>query len=274
MRSVTIPYDEAAVVERPSHLPDYSRPPLVEVAIGVQFEPLHNLRQVHIGLYWLKIRDQFPRVLDQPPLPPIFETTEEPLRPAFRVELSNAVPISRSWFVSQNDEQLIQLQADRIVHNWRGSGDGYPHYEALQEAFEARWYDLRSLVEAESVGVLVPRQVELNYINRIEAQQPHEFLSFVTAIHPNAPGVERDLHESQTVLRFGLQRDGRRVGALYVDTKTAPDGSVLTLTARSSVPSGTFEEAVQALDQGREAIVETFTQLTTKEMHNTWGRFR
>ena len=41
--------------ERPPDLPDFNRPPLIEVALGVQFEPLPQMRQGHVGLFWAEI---------------------------------------------------------------------------------------------------------------------------------------------------------------------------------------------------------------------------
>ena len=50
-------------------LPAFDRPPVTEVAIGVQFGTIQELRQPHFGLFWSRIRADYPQVQDQPPLP-------------------------------------------------------------------------------------------------------------------------------------------------------------------------------------------------------------
>ena len=44
---------------------------------------------------------------------------------------------SRHWFTSEDDVQLIQIQADRLIYNWRRGPNNatYPHFEALQDKF-------------------------------------------------------------------------------------------------------------------------------------------
>ena len=49
-------------------LPDFDNPPLIEVALSVQFDPLEQLRTPQIGLLWAEFRDRFPVTQEHVPL--------------------------------------------------------------------------------------------------------------------------------------------------------------------------------------------------------------
>ena len=51
-------------------LPDFENPPLVEVALSVQFEPIEQMRTPQIGLLWTEFRHRFPVTQEHPPVDP------------------------------------------------------------------------------------------------------------------------------------------------------------------------------------------------------------
>ena len=99
-----------------SSLPRFRKPPVSEVAIGVQFQtPI--LTPVHLGLYYQKIKERFPIVEVQPPLLPafeIFEATPAVMIPMPFPFIGMGVASPRMWFRSQDGSSLIQLQAGRL----------------------------------------------------------------------------------------------------------------------------------------------------------------
>jgi uncharacterized protein (TIGR04255 family) len=112
-------------------LPKFERPPLLEVAHGVQFEAL-PMTVVHPGLFYARIRDQFPKTRTVPALPPISVV------PAANKQLASiqfALPdeVPRAWFLDDQEANLVQLQADRLLFNWRyePSKAQYPHFEEV-----------------------------------------------------------------------------------------------------------------------------------------------
>src|SRR5262249_17490048 len=123
---------------RPADLPDFTVPPVTEVALGVQFAPLAAFKTVHAGLLWNRFRQEFPIVEEQAPLNVSFETFGSPsAAPELRLELLRRPPIPRFWFMNENRVELIQFQVDRFVRNWRKVGDDitYPRYEAIRARF-------------------------------------------------------------------------------------------------------------------------------------------
>ncbi|MDP2738907.1 MAG: hypothetical protein Q8O82_09480 [Pseudorhodobacter sp.] len=59
---------------RPEHLPDYSRPPLDDVILGVQFASVPAYTSVDSKGVWDLFRSDFPKIQEHPVLDPQFET--------------------------------------------------------------------------------------------------------------------------------------------------------------------------------------------------------
>ena len=47
------------MTERPSDLPDFSSPPVVETVLSVQFDRLKAAHSAHFGLYWREVLSRF-----------------------------------------------------------------------------------------------------------------------------------------------------------------------------------------------------------------------
>ena len=60
-------------MSRPSDLPNFDNPPVVEVALSVRFEPLRKLTAPQMGRYWGALGSDFAREEEAAPLPPDLE---------------------------------------------------------------------------------------------------------------------------------------------------------------------------------------------------------
>ena len=68
-----------ASTEKP--LPDFDRPPVMEVALGVQFDDLPGLNAFQIAGFWTDhLKAEFPDVAEQPPLTNVEEVFGQPER--------------------------------------------------------------------------------------------------------------------------------------------------------------------------------------------------
>lgn len=260
------------VPSRPAHLPDFERPPLAEVAMGVLFSPLHLMRQAHFGRYWDRVREDFPRVEDQPAIEPQYELDDEPVGVAVNFRLSVAPPLRRSWFISRGEDELLQLQPDRFVDNWRRAAPAareYPRFEALWDRFSSRWEDLGSFVEDEGLGQLVPEQVELTYVNVVDdvpiADGLHHAPGGPFSL-PDGGGVLRP-EQTQSAIRYKIAASSP--ARLYVQTSTTAEGWNMELTYKQRLPSG--EALRPSFFRGREVIDHAFLGLTTAAAQQVWG---
>lgn len=270
---------------RPPGLPNFDDPPVTEVALSIQFAALSQFRNAHAGLYWDKIRKQYPVASEQSPLVPAFETFGTPhLPPRLQVQALATPPVSRHWFETADGEHLVQLQQDRILHNWRqrSSEMKYPRYESLCPKFEDEVDKLSAFLRAENLGELRPNQCEVTYINTISstgAENPHD-LARITPLWADHPGDALSPTPETTTIQtqFVLQREDGPFGRVYVNFtpayRTTDHAPVvqLAVSARGRPSEETIPAAFALLDQLRTAIVQTFARVTTPIMHNRWGR--
>src|SRR5688572_13207030 len=119
-------------------LPKYEKPPVIEVVTGIQFKGIKGLSGAHLGLLWEKFKLEYPQVKEVEPLAPSVESFDEtPVREMALFE--NMFGLTRTWFETANGNALIQVQRDRLLHNWKKSKntDTYPHYDHVIGSFRA-----------------------------------------------------------------------------------------------------------------------------------------
>jgi uncharacterized protein (TIGR04255 family) len=92
----------------------FDRPPVVEVACGVLFAGQSPIKTVHIGEFWHRIKDEFPRFEDALPLMPMVEGTDVSLED---FGWSSLPPLRRAWLLNEDGSNLIQVQQDRFLFN-------------------------------------------------------------------------------------------------------------------------------------------------------------
>jgi uncharacterized protein (TIGR04255 family) len=261
---------------RPADLPDYQSPPVSEVVVGVQFER-PAITGAHIGAYWLGIKDRFPKVSEQVTLDPRIENFGDPSPPVL-AGFAIARPESRYWFTTSDEVELLQLQADRCLFNWRAVKDGprYPHFEFIQRRFWQELEEWREFVSQRSV-ILRANQWEITYVNQIEssdrsAQLDRAFSFFGNELNDGIGGFPESAHFTcQRVLMNNDQPWAR--GFVVVRLATSHHGEPrmhLELTVRGPGLEVGYIKEMQL--KAREWIVRTFDALTSEEMHNKWGK--
>lgn len=264
-------------------LPRFRKPPVSEVALGVQFPSILN--PVHLGLYYQKVKARFPKIEMHSPVLPVFETFGT--SGAFGTQFAFTQALQpRMWFVSDDEHFLIQIQSDRLLVNWRSGAQHapYPHFDAVQAVFTEALDELESVVKAEQMSLAV-NQCEVVYINPI--------LTTTTGVSPAEPqrifrvcSAERGsewpepLEQISCNARYQLKdKTGTPYGRLTVSlvSGTAADQSPafqLELTARG-FPQEAGREGITAFHkQGHLAIVQCFAAITTPEMHKLWERYQ
>ncbi|MBI1792084.1 MAG: TIGR04255 family protein [Acidobacteria bacterium] len=270
------------VTARPDDLPDFENPPVVETVLSVQFELLTAVRTAHLGLLWEKFRARFPKAEDRPPLDSVFEQFPEVPRPRLGLQLQTfeRPPVPRLWFVTDQGNEMIQVQPDRFVKNWRkeGQGEQYPRYEAGKRFFERDFAVFQEFLAENRLGTPRVNQCEVTYVNHITAGEGwqdfsdfEQVFSFWKLPAGDIPGNGEDFRAH---VRFIIPGgEGRPAGRLHVDVQPAFRTSdsrpmyVFHLTARGQVG-----ESLGFFDLGRRWIVKSFAALTTPSMHEVWKR--
>lgn len=274
-------------IARPDDLPDFESPPVTEVVLAAQFEPLEPLQTAHLGLLWSRFRSQFPNVEQQPPLPPQpredLTGTVKPVE--IQVEMLTAPPSPRLYFVSASGNELLQVQRDRFISNWRrvGDDDVYPRFERVRDYFAHGLSEFLDFATAEEVGPVRFVQAEVIYLNQLPVGvgwdsfgDVGEVLAFWTN-EMSDHALPRP-EASSVAFQFLLPDATAPQGRLYVDVRPSMRKSDLTrllalnLTARVPLDTESADDVLAAVDFGHEWIVRAFASITTPHMHAVWGR--
>jgi uncharacterized protein (TIGR04255 family) len=266
------------------NLPDYDAPPVIETLLGVEFVALEKWGVPHFGLFWHNIQSHYPRYEVNPPLISEVERPRLEFRqaPVPRVEILSK-PEVRCWFLNEANTELIQVQSDRFVHNWRKvvGTEPYPHYEDhIRPTFERDWQEFCAFLASERLGPPDVRQCEVTYVNHIDRGKGWETMDDLSKLFPCWAGALSGsfLPPPESALlnvSYLMPEDRGRLRIALVHAFRSSDATEtlqLTLTARGKPQSSATPDIIEWLDLGREWVVRGFTDFTSKRMHQIWRR--
>jgi len=266
-------------------LPEFDNPPVSEVVFSVQFTPLEKWRSPHGGMYWSVIQSDYPNTETLLPLSPQIEKFgEEFWERSSGVAVQLVKPdITRFWFLDAEGVNLIQVQQDRFIINWRRvkGTEVYPRYkEEIRPRFEREWARFREFLAESNIGVPEVSQCEVTYVNDIPIGEGED--AFTESLSLFSPwwgeGSESFLPRPEVLTVSGTfqmpQKKGRLRFTAQHMRRRRDNASVvqLRLVARGKPNSNSDEDVMKWMDLGREWIVRGFTDLTSPEAHKKWGR--
>jgi len=259
-----------------SHLPSFGSPPVVEVVMGVQFQPLKQLQAPYFGLFWQTVRPEYSSCRENPPITPQMEDFGRPgafKEPEFQV--SQMPPLPRAFFEDASGQWLIQLQRDRFLHNWRGGPEdgGYPRYPAVREKFLSQWSNFQRFVADNELGDIDVTQLEITYLNHVA---PWTDESELGDLFPDFRWRETDRllarPEAYNIsCAFTSSDSSSRLRATVRPGIHQQKGNILLfeLTVRGVAEKDGIESW---FDHGRSWIVTAFADLTSGKWHKKWER--
>lgn len=267
-------------------LPKFKNPPVSEVALSLQFDTLPGVQIHHFGLLWSQYRDWFPKVESHPPIERTVEVFQRApvVQPTVTFELVNPFMTPRVWFVSETGSELLQIQRDRFIVNWRRvrPEDEYPHYEHIRGMMERAFATFSAFVAEHKLGDIVCNQCEVTYVNQIQTCDVWSTHAQVgRVLNVMAPEFKEEKLPTPELFRFSAQyimgQAEAPIGRLHLDFQPAFRASdrkpifAMNLTARGKPLGEGFAGALNFLDAGRSNVVRGFRALTTPDMHKEWG---
>lgn len=247
----------------------FTNPPLNEVVFSIGFPDLYPMRAEHIGLFWDLIRNEYPISEQTAPVGGISTTSEE------------VFPLARFWFISSDNSELVQLQRNRLMLNWRQSlnDTGYPRYPRLFERFRSAYARFKSFVSENSLGLVEPSSYELSYINHLDENSDissvsdlKTVISNITVLLPadhdySVDGInclQTYKYSGPNVLKLHVQpvtrrRDGQRVVQYEIQT-------------HADIAEQEKIEMQPWFDDAHARIVQTFRGTTNPDIQRRcWG---
>jgi uncharacterized protein (TIGR04255 family) len=275
-----------------TNLPEYEAPPVAEVVISLQFKPLESLRSSHFGLLWAQLRERgFSISEDHAELMSVPEEFETP-RPTAQVGVfvqtfHDAPPLPRVWYLNEPQDELIQVQRDRISVNWRKGASSlpYPRYKHIMKRFREFYETFSTFSASERLGPVQASQCEVTYVNHIEPCEQwrtHRDAERVVTVWSDRYS-DRYLDSLEDVgfkARFVMKNEADqspagRLHVIFHPAFRAMDGApifVLNLIGRGKPTTPDKADVFELFDQEHEWIVRGFTSITTPEMHKFWRR--
>ena len=194
-------------------------------------------------------------------------------------------PRARLWLLDSERRELIQIQHDRFIRNWRKTGgdDRNPRYdEHIRPRFESDYRAFCDFVRGEGFGDIQASQCEVSYFNRIPVAAPvwrsfadmHKVFCLYSPVDAGPlPITAEGLQWRQS---FAISRGAEFTGRLYTEiTPAVVNGEPVIrydLTVRGHSESGSVTDTMAFLDLGRRLIVEYFARSTSSDMHQVWER--
>ncbi len=251
--------------------------------MSLQFASIPGFSIPHFGLYWERVRDEYPRFEVQPPIANVTEQFE-PATLARQIGVQIlATPEIRCWYLDQSGNRLIQVQRNRFVHNWRkvNGTETYPRYPVIREHLKSQWERFCVFLQDEKLQRPKINQCEVLYVNNIEYGKGwngfgelDKVIATLTTQKPKNGFLPHPERVSMQVT-YRLEEDAGRLYVEFVPVIRARDGQEvlqMTLTARGAPRSSSDEDVFAWLDLGRKWIVRGFADFTTETMHSVWGR--
>lgn len=266
-----VPTERSLAAQR---IVDFQRPPVAETALGVVFAPLSGWSVLHFGLAWERFRELYPvtEIKTAGGIAQMRFTSAEGID-------FDALPI-KAMFIDQSGNQLVQIQRNAFIRNWRLTKDSveYQHYENVRPLFQRDWEAFCSFLKDEKLGPIEVTQCEVTYINHLIRGEEWKTFNDVPRIFRlwASPGAE-SLSASQMVSFVTVFELPDNAGTLQVvlqpGIRKSDSKEIIqfSLTATGKPAGSNLGDILKWLDLGHVAVVTSFRDLTTPDMHKYWG---
>jgi uncharacterized protein (TIGR04255 family) len=254
-------------------LPDYDNPPAVETVLGVRFSSIERWNVFHYGLLLSKFKDEYPK---QELHPPLGEVTFQfsPTGPLADVPV-------RCWFINRDDTQLVQIQNNCFIRNWRRTEQtpNYLHYDVIRPLFQRDWKLFQEFLKEQDLRSPTLWQCEVSYINHFVRGRDWNEYKDLHKLYPAWKGMSSESFFSQPQniafsASYGLGNGSSLQFVSQPAIRRADGAEIIQLSITAlGKPAGSEEaDILRLLDQGRESVVRGFAEFLDETAQTRWGR--
>ena len=141
------------------------KPPVGELVLSLQFEPLSQMNSGHFGKFWQEVFPDLRCDPDSSPIDDQFEDLVGPMKFVRGFSIAPAPYPGRMVLSNKAGDRLCQIQRSRYVHNWRSAGSEYPTYSPFLTDFLDGLNKFKTFVEKNGLGSIASNQWELVYVD-------------------------------------------------------------------------------------------------------------
>lgn len=195
------------------------------------------------------------------------------------LEDAEIFPMPRYWFIAGDDVNLIQVQKDALMLNWRRQGTDYPGYTRVKPAFDKCYTVFSDFVAAEFGAALGVDSCELTYVNVLEQSEfwsaPHDTGRIINSFgFPDAGLRSADYPNFNCSFGYQVASDLR----IDIAIRNAVSGKqpnlpalIFEIKATGQPQPQTKSKADAWFDRAHAAASGRFLRLTTPEVQKLWG---
>ncbi|WLQ12096.1 TIGR04255 family protein [Hahella aquimaris] len=258
---------------------DLITPPLVETSFSLQFSRLESLHTGFRGLLWSEYRQDFPIVKRHHELSHEIEKFGIIQRDTPQLRFNTDVPNPRLYFISHKSDKVIQLQQDRFIFNWLKKGNSeYPRFPKLKEEYLEHYTNFTKFLKRESLGEPEIDQVELTYVNHIDADGLSAQEVFVGIVEKHTKIESLELESFALNLKHIISHNGEHIGRIYTTISTAQKESscdtyyYLKFVARANPLGSSLSDVLLTMDLLSSTINHSFKAMIRDDLLEKWSR--
>lgn len=241
------------------------------------------VKATDLAAFYELLAADYPKTLDVMPLAPTFEPLGPGAIPQFAFNAASSM-LPRSWFISENDEHVVQFQSDRLIVNWRmrPNGGTYPRYPEVRRRFVAAHEALEVFCSQKGMPPLAPNQCDLTYYNKVALPEGSTWADFghlFRGMHlDRGPEWQGQFSVGQMTLIRDIPSESSpqfsrlQVDCMPIQTDAARQAWALNFAVKGRPARPTFEAVLAFLDSAHTEIVTCFAAITTESMQARWGR--
>ena len=256
-------------------LPSYKNPPVIEVSFGTIFSPLSEMQTRHFGQFWTEHKSDYPKTKDLGPLLDLSRLGPHGIS-------MDVPPLRRMMCFSDDEKYVAQVQDSRLHLNWRKIpiSSEYPRYPVVSAKFQKLWKDFGAFADREGIGPLSVIRYELVYVNHVElglgssiADLLEEYVKLF-CFSPIQAAYLSPPESVNTTWNFAMPEQRGTATASLSNATNKEGQNLLVLVFTCNGAPSEKHDMVDWFQSAHEWIVRSFTELTTDDAHQKWGRER
>lgn len=234
--------------------------PIVEVVIGAQFDGT-PFDPNFIHSFYNEIENLYPLISHQLPLPSVFQQQEE------TKIVHNSSSNSRNFFISANQNKLIQLQSNKLLFNWRkNDSQDYPHFSIVLEEFIKIF---KSINKKRNLNHLI-NQLEVTYLDHIYLED-FDIDSFNPNTIFNIIKYDKKIIDLENTIRF-LNQELKASITVGIKSSYNNSNTSKKLWVVETICRGFRSDiSIKAwLDMAHSELLTVFQEIFTDKAKNKW----
>ena len=147
----------------------FDNPPVIEIALAVQFDPIQQLSSSVLGAFWSEVKERFPQMKQLQPLPEVMLVPPERKLgenwPEFVFNKPGTSGHARLALSTAGGDRILQLQNSKLVYNWKKVGASVsPGFSRLRGELQELFAGLCRFANAQPKVQII----ECSYVNHID----------------------------------------------------------------------------------------------------------